>query len=344
MKEQALTELMNKLGQIPEDSDGTWLQVSCPLAHITHESGKDEHPSCGISITEEKESVVNCFVCGTRKLSHVLHVLYWTSGLSRDVMRFFLENEFLNKPEPSLEYQDKFALQVQEQEKAVSVPLEVLKTFSSLKFARKFIEERGISTEVARKHKLLDYKTVHTLGVAIPIRDIDYQVYHLHVRLCHDKTFFHLKPKHFNIECEDWGRKDAWFGIEFIDWTKPVICVEGEMDAMRLETLGWDNVIASCGSIHKGSKKIKRLAQFEPRIVILGFDADEAGKQSKEVAKYWLNNSHIIDLNWSIVGIKDAGELVSKEDLEKVWQKGLKCLTNQTPEYRDKWRSNYDLV
>ncbi len=50
------------------------------------------------------------------------------------------------------------------------------------------------------------------------------------------------------------GQGRFFFGMEYLDITKPVILVEGAFDCLRLKTLGLNNVIATHGGISHKSK------------------------------------------------------------------------------------------
>ena len=339
MKEEAITSLLNQIGCIPEDRHDDWLRVSCPLAHLTHESGRDQNPSAGVSIKEESPSVLHCFTCGTWPLFQILHILFWTEGISPEIFQFYLTHEVLKEESESspIAYRDKFQATEEEEETPVSVPEELLQVLDPVESQQDFLDRRGISLEVAKAHNIKSYLD----GLTIPIRDTDYKTYWLKYRSAKSKIFNHIEPEDFNLDME-WGRSDSWFGLEFLDTTRPVMLVESELEAMRLETLGWTNILAAHGSLGKKSKKLERLVKLGLKVVILGFDADEAGRRYNKIARYWLSNSHIIDLDWSKVDCQDPGEIGSKEQLEQVWKDRITHQGNAR--FQDPWRSIYEIV
>ena len=341
MKEEAIISLLHQIGQIPEGRSGDWVNVSCPLAHLTHEKKKDENPSAGISVNEEAQSVLNCFTCGVWPLPQVLHILNWTSGLDQSIIKFYLGNEVLKEPQietESCKFKDKFVDFAQNNEELIPVPETLFEVLDSVEKAESFLKKRGISLEVAKKHNLKTYLD----GIIIPIRDFDFKTYWLKWRCTQTKQFTHIKAEEFGLDYE-WGRKDSWFGLEFIDLSKPITLVESELEAMSLETLGWQNILAAHGSLGKNSSKLKRLKQLNPKVVILGFDSDQAGNRYRDIARQWLASSQIIDLDWSEVGCKDPGEIGSKEQLDRVWKK-RKTQNKGTKPFKDKWRSIYDTI
>lgn len=54
-----------------------WVKSTCPVAHIRHAGGRDEHPSFGVRIEPEGESRCRCLACG---YSGPLYPLAWKLG------------------------------------------------------------------------------------------------------------------------------------------------------------------------------------------------------------------------------------------------------------------------
>jgi len=342
MKKQPLMSLMGKLGFKVYDINGEWMQVNCPTAHTTHEDRDDTNPSCGILINDGGPSVVHCFTCGTRTFADILHVLYWTKGFNHEIFKLYLENEILREESSDLENKDKFA-PVQKKQ-AVVVPDEIFQTFEPVEQARDYLEGRGIDIEVARKHGLMFLRQhitpkggVWKSAIVCPIRDTDFKAYWIHFRSIDSKRFWHGKPEHFGVNVE-WGRDNSWFGIEFLNRNKPIVLVEGVFDCLRLKTLGVENVIAAHGGIGKNSPKLNRILDICPKILYTGFDADKAGRQFRQAVRQKAT-CEVRDLDWSKAGLKDPGELKSKQDL-------LTVLQTETYEFQDKYnrRKVYELV
>jgi 5S rRNA maturation endonuclease (ribonuclease M5) len=328
MKKKELTALLYKLGIQPLDESDGWIKVSCPLSETNHLSKQDNNPSAGFKINDNGPSVFHCFVCGTRSIESILNTYKWKKGV--DVIGEYLKHE-IPEQEESIEYREKF----QKKKDPVPVPNEVLNLFKPLKFAKAYLENRGIGFEIARQHGLLYCDNFQTAegktwknAILVPIKDLDYKTYWIHFRSIDNKFFWHGKPSHFKLHME-WGREDSFFGMQFLDITKPVVLVEGAFDCLRLKTLGLENVIATHGGISHKSKKIQRLKNFS---VISGFDSDKAGDDFHRAVERFFQKE-IPRLDWKKVGAKDPGELKSREDLETVLN------TNKlNPRFRDKWR------
>jgi 5S rRNA maturation endonuclease (ribonuclease M5) len=320
MKEEAIIQLLNKVGYIPQSSNGEWVQVSCPLAHL-HPKKSDENPSCGISVNEEEESIVHCFVCGTRPLGAMLATMVYTHNIDREAIRFYLEHEIIKDNTPSIDFIDKFISK--EKETPTPVPDNIVQAFKPLtKPAKDYLRSRGIDPEKTRNIFVLDNKLVFL------IKDLDFKTYWLHARPIGQHKFFYLTPKDFGLDIE-WGRKDSWYNIENIDFNKPIYAVEGELDCEKLITLGVENVIASHGPVTV--KKLQRLSLA--KLVYAGFDSDESGQRFNNMAKKHLK-CKVVELDWSIVGCKDPCDLKSRQDLDKVLEAAQKPKTVQ---FKDKY-------
>ena len=148
-----------------------------------------------------------------------------------------------------------------------------------------------------------------------PIRDVDFKTYLLHARSRLDKLFYYITPAIAGRPELKWGRKDYWFGIEFVDFQKPMLLVESETDLLRLQTLGIPNVLASCGPI--GKKKLTRIKSEE---IWLGFDSDLQGAEyCYKAVKELHSSARLLRLSWASVGLKDAAQLRTVDQFREVW-------------------------
>jgi 5S rRNA maturation endonuclease (ribonuclease M5) len=329
MIKKDLLNLLYGLGIQPIDVIDDWIKVSCPLADTNHMSKKDSNPSAGFKVNDTGQSVFHCFVCGTRSIESILSTFKWKKGV--DLFKQYITHEVPEQKEV-IAYKEKVFVK----QEPLPVPDEVLQLFEPIENAKNYIENRRIDLNIAKEHGLLYCRKflTHTNSiwenaVLVPIRDKDFKTYWIHYRSVDGKKFWHGKSKHFGVDLE-WGREDSFFGIEYLDITKPVILVEGAFDVLRLKTLGLTNVIATHGGVSYKSKKLQRLKNL---VVITGFDSDSAGlKFHRAVERVF--NKPIQSLDWSIIGCKDPGEIKSKEDLKKVLQ-----INKRNFKFQDKWRN-----
>lgn len=110
----------------------------------------------------------------------------------------------------------------------------------------------------------------------------------------------------------------AWFGLDKIDSFRAVMLVEGECDALKLITFGYFNVMASRGA---NLTQAQLEAVGSCNHVILGFDADSAGRKAADkVAAFLLNRKKseplIEKANWNLAKRRDGTPCKDPADLE----------------------------
>jgi 5S rRNA maturation endonuclease (ribonuclease M5) len=354
-------------GEIKVSDEENWARTSCPLAPFTHAKGSDENPSFGIVANDIGESAYHCFTCGSGRLWDLLHRMQWTVGVPKRARHFFGTAEIFD-PEQSYEhdgaifdgYKDVYS-RIFLKQKKTRVPDKILNSYpllldSPYEGQKSEIEQyflgRGILPEV-----LWEYGVRHDPGkhlIIFPMIDTDGETYRLHVKLVYEKTFWYLTPELLGCadEYDPWGRKDYWFGIQYLDPILPILIVESETDLLRLRSLGVSNVIAACGGINKW--KVSRIPN---RVVLLGFDADKAGSSFTMKAIQLFERRHLYWLDWSLVDVtyytkklktpklrpaNDGGDLETLEQYEFIVEH--KILVGEvtpvpvTSGYVDRWK------
>lgn len=113
--------------------------------------------------------------------------------------------------------------------------------------------------------------------VIVPSKDIHGKVEYFIARDIYDTA----KIKYKNPRSR---KNEVIFGEKFIDWTKPVLLVEGVFDAMVLY-----NAIPLLGTKIDGHTKLIRKIMKNKTPIILGFDADVSAKDKITIAKYLKN-------------------------------------------------------
>lgn len=327
MKKENLISLLTRLGIQPIDINDGWVRVSCPLASTNHSSRSDRNPSAGFKINDTGPSPFHCFVCGTSSIESILNVFKWKYGV--DLFVEYFQDEIYT--EKGISFDKMFRLS----EEYVHVPDDFMANFKPISYVGEYLTSRGIDVKVAESYGLVycdRYMTADGLcwekAILTPVKDFDFKTYWLHFRSVYGKKFWHGKSKNFGYD-KEWGRPDSFFGMQWLNLAKPVILVEGAFDVLRLATLGLTNAIATHGGVGSSSKKLLRLKELNPVKVICGFDADEAGKKFTKAVRQVFGK--IEELDWKIVGCKDAGELRSESDLRKV-------LNKRKLNFQDKWR------
>jgi len=319
---QAFLRLLG-VKKIELSADAEWIKSSCPKAEFSHPKGSDRHPSFGVKVNNEGESSVNCFTCGGDTLGGLLHSITWQKGYRPELHSFYGANEIFGS---EINKYAQIDFTPGTKEKPLPVPHKILESFPLLEMNPKYsghvqfetekvlswFEDRGISFEILKEYRLrLD---VMGGNIVFPIRDVDYKTYMLHARSRSNKIFFYYTPEYLSSPVK-WGRTDFWFGIEYTDFTKPLLLVESETDVLKLRTFGVENVMASCGSV--GPDKLKRIVAGS---VILGFDSDESGaRYCKKAISELHSSAYLSRISWQTVGKKDACALKDKSEWAVVW-------------------------
>jgi len=328
MKKEHVIQLLNAAGvKNVRDSGGEWVNFSCPLARWTHSKGTDHHPSAGVSCNDEGISVWLCYSCNheSKPLETLLHSIWVSTGLyPYDAAAIFAREEILiekEEKERELNVPDIWSgwSEVLPEDELPSAILQFFPLLTSVNTpkssrAMEFLcKKRGINPGV------LDVFGVRFCeeydSIVFPLTTHDGTIKVLRMREPTEKIMKTVSASMFNIKDMEFPKiknTGVWFGLHLIDWMKPIMLVEGEIDCMRLHSLGFKNVIASCTSSITESQ-IGMLCGFN---YILGFDTDDAGKKGNEKVIKFLRSFVSISLaKWPD---KDPGNLKSALELNKV--------------------------
>jgi len=331
MRDDAVAHFLLALGveesTIREGNRG-WINSPCPLGPYLHESGADTRPSFGIWANEDHRSSYFCFGCSPKPkhIGWLLHNMWVLTGeYPTEAAEIYskYENHELGE-EKTLEPFDAFK---DWQPKAALEPLElsVLRGFPILQGAKGFearrvseyLEiERGIPERIQNMCRLRynDHKST----IVFPMTNKEGDVFLLRERSRKAKRIWTVSPEVAGCPEKTFPKlRDvgAWFGMHLAVWTEPVMLVEGELDAMRLMSLGYMNAISSATT----SVTDAQLDTLVAPTLILGFDADKAGTNAcKRVASYIGGKAVMYRADWSIVDCKDPGDLQGKEELRTV--------------------------
>jgi len=308
---------------------GEWLSLVCPLAFHTHHDGIDTRPSFFVSINEEGHSFYNCFGCSekAKRLISLLHNIWLMSGeyphkAAKIYTQYELHDSDINAE--LTEYCDIW--DTFEQRKIDPLPQKVLSKYQLLydnvNVCTKYLKKRGVSSDIWEKCKVRRDGVNNTL--IFPFTNILGEIYVLRVRTIINKKIWTVSTsvKEFSdIIFPTIREVGVFFGMELVDFSKPVVIVEAPIDAMRLMSLGLYNVVAS-GTSMITSEQVRAVCADS---IVLGFDMDLAGQKArKRVLKYIGEDIVVSDLDWGIVDkknaepCKDGADLICKEDLIKV--------------------------
>jgi 5S rRNA maturation endonuclease (ribonuclease M5) len=337
MRAESIKQFLEALGidRIYMHEERGWVNTKCPLAPYVHSGGSDTRPSFGISISPDGPSVWWCFGCSSRglRLGWLLHSLWVADGrYPKQAARIYAREELAKLPETEekdVEAPDRWARKAPEQ--VEPLPLTVLKRYPLLqgradyearRIRQWLIADRGVEEWVQNACGLRYH--ADNQSVIFPLTDVRGDVFLLRERNRKEKRMWQVSPDVAGFPELDFPRlRDVgvWFGMHMIDWTNPVMLVEGEIDAMRLMSLGFLNVIASAGS----SVTEAQIDALAASTLILGYDADKGGQFAhNRITDRLKGRVSLFLADWSLAmkdsasACKDAGDLPDREALSLV--------------------------
>jgi hypothetical protein len=340
MREEAIKQLLEALGidRIHMSTDRGWVNSPCPLAPYTHAGGADIRPSFGVSINDDAQSVYWCFGCSPkgRRLDWLLHSIFVADGrYPKEAARIFAREELWGIEEdapPTAKTPDRWTEVPPKQ--IDPLPPKVLKKYPLLQGSndyearriRTWLEvQRGIPEYIQNLYRLRYHYS--SQSVVFPLTDSKGNIFLMRERLRKEKRIWTVSPDTSGFPNMDFPKlRDVgvWFGMMLIDWSSPVLLVEGEIDVMRLAALGFFNAIGSATSSVTDSQ-IRSLTATSS--LLLGYDADKAGNFARSrVADQLAGKIQMYDLDWTLATkedgtpCKDPGDLPDRDQLLIVLQ------------------------
>lgn len=324
MDSESVKIFLSTITDTPLYDGGDWIRTNCPLAHHTHDRGTDSTPSFGVSVSDDTQSVYYCFTCSDKAypLERLLHNLWLMSGEYPNEAGKILAGskngdpfrkkycdiwesklyDIVPEPIPDKCFKD--------------VPMILSNDDPMVSFVIDVFEKRGISK------KTLEYYGVRFWekngSVVFPYTLPDGLIYSLRQRNLDVKIIYSITSemlKYKEIRFYTPRETGVWFGIDKASMDTPVVLVEGEPDVMRLKTLGLTNAIGS-GTSNITAKQFSVLTCSR---LYIGYDCDKAGlKARRKIYETLFGKMVMFDLDWTIVGCNDAGDLPDGESLKKV--------------------------
>lgn len=269
--------MVNKiLSVFPEARVGSgYVRIRCPY----HKDGKERRPSMSI-LLEDRGSMTagtcHCFACGT---------VVTLEELFRKVGATFDNTIEINRqPTPR-------AI-------TLSTTQVIYKPSVPFRFSE-YLSSRGIGEEVQELFRVYEKdKTVY-----MPVFDRDGRYLFFISRSTEGKNYY-----------VEEGAVKTLYGIEEIDMSKPIVVVEGQIDAMTFWELGMQAVATL------GADNISALSAIKgaTSIIILAFDNDMAGLRAREKAADMLGRFRCkyidfpegVDINEMYMHIKNKDRLI----------------------------------
>jgi DNA primase len=308
---------------------GEWLRMPCPLAPYTHASGKDEHPSFNVRVNPDGSSFYYCFGCSPKanRMSVLIHLFFvYTGKYPFSAARVYVDREIFDeegKPPPVIDVWEQQRPAVQALARNIIDRFPLIAADMEHSVAKKcirYLEQRGISLQAAisagvrfsPENGTILYSLTDIRGAVYGLRErkpsmTRKEMWTVNAKSIGDESAIFPSVRHVG----------AWFNLHSIDWTKPVMLVEGPEDALRLVTLRFGNAISAC-TTKVTDRQVEALCGD---VYYLGYDNDKAGR--KAVRRIWKQMDDRASLwfaDWSKArsDCKDAGDLKKRGELEAV--------------------------
>lgn len=318
-----------------------WVNCPCPLSPWSHKGGQDTRPSFGIRVDDSGPSFFYCFGCTPqgRRIDRLLHNMFIMSGRYPHRAAEIYTWEENHEPEETDEFPTPKEVLWDEPEKVYSpLPYEVINQYPMLQYSKgeavnaclRYLEEERLIESWTANYFKVRYDPVYRTLI-FPLTDMRGRIFLMRARSWSEKRIWTISPKAAGFPLLEFPRLrevGAWFGLWAVDWRKPVIALEAEMDVLRLATLGVFNVVASATS-SVTEAQIDNLGAA--RRLILGYDADKAGEHAeKRFVDRLGGKTSLYRLDWELAerhpkfvkddasACKDAGDLKDFDELQKV--------------------------
>jgi len=336
MNEKHIIDFMTILGSTKFRTYNGWVSCVCPLSVWNHAKGIDKNPSFNISISETSKSVYLCFTCSDkyRTLSYLLNS-FWNAGgvYPKEAAKILAEHENADVDNKSISTSVTYLSKdiwsgANRVETESFIPENILNRFST--FESLDPEDRVAATEFLTVERRISLEAVEKFGVRMipkdtyivfPLTDHFGNIKVMQSRSITEKDIFQLSAKQFGLDWMEFPKLSdhgVWFGLHLVDWSKPLLIVEGSFDAMRAYTLGFQNVIAACGS------KVTdcQVNSLHGISYIIGFDSDDAGKKGGKNLAYRLKGyAPISFVDWQThCSCKDIGDIREPGDFHKAME------------------------
>ena len=327
-------EIHTALGTHPDTVKvkGHWSDGSCPTAAETHMDGTDDEPSFGILIDDDGSILYNCWACQdgeVRPISHLFSRIAETFEFPHKAHRICISASKLVRMG---------AIQIPEFERPEVISTGVLRKYPLLTryakdgtgYLKKYLHARGV-TLGAFEHFRVRYlppdggRNRIPKTLATEFANPDGTVVALRLRTLKAKGRQFTTIGSFGC---------SMFGLAQADVNRPLLVVEGEIDAECCFSHGFTNVVATGGATRKTSLIADVIRRWSNQTVYLGLDRDSAGQdaQGRLIEALKADVSELYTVDWSSISLptpicteggtrntcKDAGDIPTKDQFWRV--------------------------
>ena len=293
-----------------------WTVSSCPWAPWEHEKGKSGTEVFGVR-QEDGDPLCTCFSCGwhgsaqdlllemrARNKIETRMSAKW-GDLSLLIEQAVIEGA-LNFDGPS--YEEIMASRRGELHPFAEWWLDSFGPVDDAPAARAYLEERGVSPQLALDLDLRFDPRHGERRVCFPVRDFSGTLVGVHGRAIlpeiEPRYRMYLHAKKNNPIC--------WLGESWVDLNKPIVVVEGPFDLASVRRV-YANVVSPL-SASLSKFKLKRMADALEWVTL--FDRGTGGDKGRQKISEVLGDDHVIHHFLPPAHRKDPGEMSEDELME----------------------------
>jgi len=274
MNQDQVADLLSALGGQVTAKTSNWVTCRCIFAPFTHEGGKDNHPSSGMSI-KAGSSKYNCFSCGEHGTPYEVYkkLKFWYKGKPPTNVNLSLAMKIIDGDEydEDLDFPDYEDEINRAPPKLIAFDEHWYSCFSTA-YKHPYTQVREISKQLAKKIDIrLDFERCRIL---FPIRDWDGVLMGVHGRTFLDD----VEPRYYSYPSNGIRNPSVWMGEDHVDLDEPVILVEGQFDYAKIR-VHYDNVLSG-QTTQVQQDKINRLGEATEIITI--FDNGVGGDKGRD--------------------------------------------------------------
>lgn len=283
-----------------------WVISRCPLGPWRHENGESGPEVFGIKV-EPGDAHTNCFACGWHgtmgdlvvTMRHLNKTSPAVSVKWGDALRMIEEAEDENVLD--FDYPDLEEMLANASAAEHIYPdwwLESFPVWSTVPFAVKYLQNRGISPELADE---LDLRAdTKEKRVCFPVRDFKGQLRGLHGRAIEKD----VDPRYRMYTYTKQNNPIVWLGEDWVDLNKPIIAVEGPFDLAAVKAV-YPNVVSPL-FVNPSVEKLRRMADASEWVTF--YDRGKGGDAGRRKVEEVMGDDHIVYHLEPPAGRKDPGD------------------------------------
>ncbi len=292
------------LGPVTLTDQAHWVSLPCPFAAWKHPSGKDSHPSFGVSVADDGTSIYNCFTCKSKgpfaDLAEDL-AYYTKNDAPAEAVSEYFDQEELGAIIPGWEHRKTIREETQ-----LVLPDPMMQEVFEPAAGHPYLKKRGITDEVVESLDLrVDPDDKGVERILFPLHTLSGEFCGYTGRAVVD---VHPKVRdYFGLQ-----KQQVLLGAHLLGSTDYVILVEGPFDFARMFSYGLPAVACLHSGVTKGQAGILK-AIGKPVYVV--FDNDEAGRSgAKSVVKLLGAHVPLMKVRYPAKrAVKDPDQLTKKE-------------------------------